>query len=300
MSDIRRRYTSHFTVLGNTVFEDDRLKADELGIICYLRSRPDNWQIRRPHLGRRFGIGRLSMRRIIHNLVQYGHLVAQGKRLDDGKLYWWYEIRDEAGPELTPEEVKASLSMPIDDSDDEAIESEDAGGDQRVTADGRPQATPRLYIDSLNTELTKTNPPKRVRARIDFAQVAESWLAKGGGVISRVACEREHLGLSEPEQKVAYETIKQYIADCQNERRKICDLATYYREKRWEKFTALPAKKEHAIFRAHSPQWHRWHEYKIATNQSVAFMESRARTNPESMWTEPTEWPPALPNTKSA
>ncbi len=37
---IRRKHTANFTTIGNVLFNDERLKADEVGIIGYLLSRP--------------------------------------------------------------------------------------------------------------------------------------------------------------------------------------------------------------------------------------------------------------------
>ena len=33
---IRRRHTANFTTIGNVLFEDERLAADEVGILAYL------------------------------------------------------------------------------------------------------------------------------------------------------------------------------------------------------------------------------------------------------------------------
>ena len=45
---IRRRHTAHFTTIGNALFEDERLAADEVGVLAFLLSKPHDWQVRRP------------------------------------------------------------------------------------------------------------------------------------------------------------------------------------------------------------------------------------------------------------
>jgi hypothetical protein len=108
---IRRRHTANFTVIANELFDDERLKADELGILGYLRSRPDNWEIRRPALMRRFGMGREAIRRVVLNLIRTGWVHALRLRRRDGTLIVVYVVKDEAGPELSEQEVRRALSL---------------------------------------------------------------------------------------------------------------------------------------------------------------------------------------------
>ena len=61
---LKRRHTANFTTIGNGAFDDERLKLDELGILTWLLSRPENWEVRRPQLRKRFKIGRDALRRI--------------------------------------------------------------------------------------------------------------------------------------------------------------------------------------------------------------------------------------------
>jgi hypothetical protein len=107
---IRRRHTANFTTIGNVLFEDERLQADELGILAFLLSRPHDWEVRRPALMRRWGIGREAVKRVISNLVRYGWCRACRTRLADGTFYTIYEIRDEPGPTLSDDEVRRALS----------------------------------------------------------------------------------------------------------------------------------------------------------------------------------------------
>ena len=107
---IQRRRTANFTVIGTELFDDERLEADEVGILAYLRSRPDKWEVRRSALMRRWGLGRLAMRRIITNLVRTGWVHALRLRRA-GKSYVLYVVRDQPGPELSEEAIRQSLSL---------------------------------------------------------------------------------------------------------------------------------------------------------------------------------------------
>jgi hypothetical protein len=108
---IRRRRTANFTVIGNELFDDERLEADEVGILAYLRSRPDKWEVRRPALCRRWRVGRDGLKRIIHNLIRTGWILAIRVRRPKGTWYVVYVVQDQPGPELSEEAIREALSL---------------------------------------------------------------------------------------------------------------------------------------------------------------------------------------------
>ncbi|WP_375454836.1 hypothetical protein [uncultured Methylobacterium sp.] len=77
MTIIRRRHNKHFTVIGNEIFADESLDLDALGLLCYLRSRPHDWNISTEHLRRRFGCGPEKMQRLMRVLMAAGWIVRQ-------------------------------------------------------------------------------------------------------------------------------------------------------------------------------------------------------------------------------
>ncbi|MGL3208709.1 hypothetical protein [Bradyrhizobium sp. BR 1433] len=108
---IRRRHTANYTTIGNVLFEDTRLAADEVGILAYLLSRPHDWEVRRPALMRRWNMGRDAIKRVLHNLVRTGWCRPEKVRLRNGTFHMVYEIRDQPGPSLTDKEVRQALSL---------------------------------------------------------------------------------------------------------------------------------------------------------------------------------------------
>ena len=108
---IRRKHTANFTTIGNALFNDERLQADEIGIIGYLLSRPHDWEVRRPQLAKRFRYGREAMKRVMWNGMRFGWIVAQKTKLSNGRFSTIYEIRDEPGPELSDDEIRTALSL---------------------------------------------------------------------------------------------------------------------------------------------------------------------------------------------
>lgn len=304
---IRRRHTANFTTIGNVLFEDERLALDEVGLMAWLLSRPNDWEVRRPALMRRFKIGRDGMRRVLRSLLRLGWIRAKVTRLSDGRVHVLYEVRDEPGPELSEDEARAALSLVSsgagpsdaadDDGEDEGTEQQPDGADPPagygLPPTGQPEAASRLRPsppghrdESLKPD--SQSPESYQHGGRDFADVKALWPVDH--VLSYVACEGLHAGLTDRDQAAALRAIKSYLDDCKVQTRKVCDLATYYRERRWERFTAKDVPVKPAEIKPYTPQWHRWHEHKKATGQSVGFMEARAREG--SSWYEPTEWPP--------
>src|SRR5262249_10309106 len=96
---IRRRHTKNFTTISNDLFDDERLAADEVGILAYLLSRPHDWEVRRGALQRRWGIGREAMKRIVTNWIKTGWCWPVRSRAPNGTTFVIYDIRDLPGAE---------------------------------------------------------------------------------------------------------------------------------------------------------------------------------------------------------
>lgn len=107
----RRQHTANFTTISNRLFDDERLEADEMGILAYLLSRPNNWEVRRPALQRRFKVGVVAMRRIMRGWMKTGWCQATKVRLPNGHFCILYDIFDAPGRELSEDEVTEALSL---------------------------------------------------------------------------------------------------------------------------------------------------------------------------------------------
>lgn len=178
MSVIKRRYTANFTTIENSLFDDERLAADEVGILAYLRSRPHDWEVRRPALGRRWKMGRDAIKRVISNFVRTGWCVARRERLPNGTFHMIYEIRDEPGPTLTIEEVRQALSLVSSEAGNEEFDVNEASDAMPVT--GQPPTPYPSLADPPPAEppLAYKNLPNTDSPRTDSDQI------NGGGVVS--------------------------------------------------------------------------------------------------------------------
>jgi|GEM_PF-2957956 len=122
MTIIRRRHNRDFTTIRNDVFRDEDLALDALGLLCYLRSRPDDWNISQEHLRRRFGtgsgdarkpMGREQMQRIMRELIASGWVQREEARTGRGSFggveYIVLDEPDKASPSEGETPTVASL-----------------------------------------------------------------------------------------------------------------------------------------------------------------------------------------------
>ncbi len=78
---IKRRRNASFTTLGNDPIDDERLSPDALGVLTYLLSKPDDWEVRPSQLRRRFSrVGRDKMQRILGELIDAGYMLRRKAR----------------------------------------------------------------------------------------------------------------------------------------------------------------------------------------------------------------------------
>jgi hypothetical protein len=290
--DIRRRHTKNFTTIGNALFNDERLAADEVGIMGYLLSRPHDWETRRPALMRRWHLGRDAMRRVLTNLVRTGWLQAEKIRLSNGTFKVTYEIQDEPGPSLSEDEVKAAFSVV-------SAEAGDDNSSENDTPEHPPPDTPKPYVDgriadtrgweeslntdSLNTESTKAAVP-------NWSDLRQKWPASE--ILSPLACEKLFASLSQEDRRLAVDGVRAYLARCKERNRKTCDLSTYLKERRFE---TVKVEAENTMFtlRPGTPQAARWLEDGALTDFQ------RYRLQHGQAITVQTEWPPTLPKEQS-
>ena len=70
---IRRKVNRNFTVVPNEPLNDGRLTFEALGLLVYLLSRPDHWQVQLEHLRQRGGLGREKGQALMRELIECGY-----------------------------------------------------------------------------------------------------------------------------------------------------------------------------------------------------------------------------------
>lgn len=83
---IRRKVTSNFTVLDNTLITDKRLSWKALGLLTFLLSLPPDFKLRLNHLSKQRTTGRDATRSGLKELEDAGYLQIAVERHPDGKF----------------------------------------------------------------------------------------------------------------------------------------------------------------------------------------------------------------------
>ena len=304
---IRRRHTKNFVTLENALVRDRRLSLDEHGMLHYLLSLPDDWEVSRANCAKFWGIGREKAGRIFRSLCKTGWAKVERLHGEDGTfLGTRWIITDDPGEEVS--EVDLQDEADAEDEPAEVVgEGSEPNHDTALPEDGstvvrvnRSTANPYHgeYIDSKKTDSEENRLPQSGAGEIDqkageasFTPLLKLW--PPDHVLSRVAAEQAWQRLGRSARQSAQDVALRYLDDCRRNARKVCDLTTYLREARFERFGATALGGAPVIAKPHSPQWYRWKEYFEATGQSTKFMEAQAAKGVG--WTTQREWPPPLP-----
>lgn len=312
---LKRRHTKAFVTLENALVRDRRLSLDEHGMLHYLLSLPDDWEVSRANCAKFWNIGREKASRIFRSLRKCGWAQVERIHGEDGTfLGTRWIITDEPGEEVQ----EADLDQEADAEDEaeksaeettceepsavhDMAEPEDGSTGVRLDRDtANPYRGP--IIDSKKTDSEENRIPQTCagenaagegsEAPSTFTDLVKSW--PPDHVLSRVAAEQAWQRMPKIVRQKAHDIAPRYLDDCRRNNRKVCDLTTYLREARFERF-ATPDGRRGAPFFAEpgTAQWHRWHDYLEATGQPVKFMELQATKGIGR--TCASEWPPPLP-----
>ena len=75
-----------FTTLSNQLINDTTLYAEELGVMAYLLSKPEDWVVRVSQLAARFNMGKDRAYRILNDLIRQGWIQKSENRTEGGKF----------------------------------------------------------------------------------------------------------------------------------------------------------------------------------------------------------------------
>lgn len=77
-----------FAQIANTVLNDRRLSIAARGVLCYLLSKPDTWQVRCYELQHATNLGRDALRAVLRELEAAGYLIRQCTHGAGGRWVW--------------------------------------------------------------------------------------------------------------------------------------------------------------------------------------------------------------------
>ena len=88
---IRRKQNSNFTTIPNRPIQDDRLNFEALGLLVFLLSKPNNWQVNLAHLATRGDLGRDKSQGLMRCLIEAGYVVRQQRRTTKSNRFTQFE-----------------------------------------------------------------------------------------------------------------------------------------------------------------------------------------------------------------
>ena len=88
MSVIRVKKDKNYFAASNIPFNDENLSWEARGIMGYLLSKPDDWQVSFTDLVKKGPAGDHKIRRILRELKDHHYLERKKFQGDDGKFYW--------------------------------------------------------------------------------------------------------------------------------------------------------------------------------------------------------------------
>ena len=83
-----------YTMIRKECLDDKRLSWGARGLLAHLLSKPDNWSINRDNLTHQAPNGENSVKSILKELRDYGYLVRNKYRDQDGTFQYWSELHE--------------------------------------------------------------------------------------------------------------------------------------------------------------------------------------------------------------
>jgi len=133
---IRVKKDGNYAVISNEPLNDDRLSWEAKGVLAYLLTKPNDWEVRNRDLERKGKVGAYKLSRILAELKQTGYLSRERRHLPDGTFEWVTTVFEKST--MTRLSVDGS---PVDGS----------------PVDGKPRDI--VITESVNTESLSTEPP---------------------------------------------------------------------------------------------------------------------------------------------
>lgn len=113
---IRAKRQSGFTIISNVGLEDPRLGFRAKGLLAYLMSKPDNWQVRDRQLATVGPDGRAAVAAALKELAEFGYLIRKREHQANGQWEYVSYVYDEpqaVGSDAEPRlENQATVDAP--------------------------------------------------------------------------------------------------------------------------------------------------------------------------------------------
>lgn len=130
---VKRKYVNRrFTTIDTALLENKKLSLKAKGLIAYLLSRPEDWQIHMSQLSTICSDGETSIRSAMDELIETGYIVRTRRRNNDGRLNGFdYEVRDivEFDQEAEKSAIQANQTINGFSTNGDSINGSSTNGD---------------------------------------------------------------------------------------------------------------------------------------------------------------------------
>ncbi len=148
---IRVQKRDRYVIISREIFDDPDLSWETLGLLGYLLSKPNDWQVRVNHLIRLRNAGRDKIRRMLRELETAGYLERRRLRRPDGTWRWECLIYED--PQMNPtylEKLEEKLRRRLEA--EETIRRQAEEEDAEIN-DSLPPCPENPSMDDLNESL---------------------------------------------------------------------------------------------------------------------------------------------------
>jgi hypothetical protein len=244
--------TKDFTIIGNDCLRDDTLSAESLGVLCYLRGKPDDWKVMPTELAGRFKCGRDRIGRILKELIGHGYIKKVRPR-DPVTKAWLpvefavFDTRSEPLPENT-----------FMATDDEPPPENPSMAPEPLTENPSMENPSLGFATLLNTELPNTesnqkNLVRSKRTKPTDAEIDQVFEERFWPAYPKRAGPR-----GKPEAKKKFRTIIKTSAHPANDMEKIIDAATKFATDWAPKIARKPDEAQYILMAATWLNKRRW------------------------------------------
>lgn len=237
---IRRIHNHGYTIVANQIANDPNLSFDAVGLMTYLLSRPDNWNVHVNQLKGRGKCGRDKVRAILGDCIEAGYIKREHVRSEDGRQIVGvaYLVYDQPMADH-PDQRQGPEKPSLDPQEPENQGPENQGPEKPSTEEIRIynktsqepvererereglEETPIANGDSTDDPKKFEVRVKRLADRLDWPGWANSSTA---WTVARFA------ELTDAERADAEARAAAYVAHCG---KKALSMGTYFQQRKW-------------------------------------------------------------------
>lgn len=178
---IRANHEKDYVVIHRHTAQDRNLSFEARGLLLYLLSKPDTWDIQIADLTQQCQKGRVY--RILKELIDAGYIEnREQKQLPNGQFEWTpYILHERPATNIVPFPEKPELVLPELENADVLVNTEIENKEKKTTSAQAPQAVLEASIP-VQTNMKKANTLKLTKPEQDawYDGVKEVWGYVGG------------------------------------------------------------------------------------------------------------------------